>query len=168
MDKNLLAPFDYTFNIKGKNFRTHLIKLFATIYKVPEDLIKQISYDVACIHTTSINIDDIQDESDVRRGKPCSYLIYGVPNTINSSFYALFTMLQNMKSNYPICVSQIILDEIVNLHQGQGLDIIWNEQKIIPDLEEYYKMIDLKTTSLFRLVHNLCFTLGQDNQKKII
>ena len=39
-------------------------------------------------------------------------------------------MLQNMKSNYPICVSQIILDEIVNLHQGQGLDIIWNEQKL--------------------------------------
>ena len=38
--------------------------------------------------------------------------------------------------------------------------------KIIPDLEEYYKMIDLKTTSLFRLVHNLCFTLGQDNEKR--
>ena len=46
MDINLLAQFDYTFNIKGKNFRTHLIKLFATIYKVPDDLIEKISYDV--------------------------------------------------------------------------------------------------------------------------
>ncbi len=161
MEIDLLKPFNYTLQNKGKNFRTALIKLFASIYEVPKELIEQISSDITCIHTTSINIDDIQDESTTRRSKTCSYLIYGVANTINASFYALFKTLENMQHKYPIPVTQIVLKEIVNLHEGQGYDILWNELKYVPTIEEYNKMIDLKTTSLFRLINNLCNKLGK-------
>ena len=157
MDIDLLKPFKYTEETKGKNFRSHLILLFGSIYQVSKKLIKQISDDVSCIHNTSINIDDIQDESTTRRSKPCSYLVFGVPNTINASFYALFQTLEKMEKNYPISVTNIVLKEIVNLHKGQGLDIVWNETQYIPTTEEYFKMIDLKTTSLFRIVYNLCY-----------
>jgi len=166
MDIDLLKPFKYTEETKGKNFRSHLILLFGSIYQVPKKLIKQISDDVSCIHNTSINIDDIQDESITRRSKPCSYLVFGVPNTINASFYALFQTLEKMEKNYPISVTNIVLKEIVNLHKGQGLDIVWNETQYIPTIEEYFKMIDLKTTSLFRIVYTLCYKLGNIKEKE--
>lgn len=166
MDIDLLKPFKYTEETKGKNFRSHLILLFGSIYQVPKKLIKQISDDVSCIHNTSINIDDIQDESTTRRSKPCSYLVFGVPNTINASFYALFQTLEKMENNYPIPVTNIVLKEIVNLHKGQGLDIVWNETQYIPTIDEYIKMIDLKTTSLFRIVYTLCYNLGNIKEKK--
>merc|ERR1712166_1605330 len=129
MNIDLLIPYDYTLKIKGKNFRTKLIQLFASIYKVPKELIDKISEDIGCIHITSINIDDIQDGSITRRSKPCCYLTYGIANTINASFYALFTNLEKIEKKYPTPVLQLVLKEIVNLHQGQGLDIVWTEKK---------------------------------------
>jgi len=166
MDTDLLIPYNYTLETKGKNFRTQLIQLFSSVYKVPKEFVNKISEDVACIHTTSINIDDIQDGSFTRRSKPCSYLIHGIPNTINASFYALFKNLEKIEKKYSAPVLQIVLKEIVNLHQGQGLDIVWTEKKYIPTIEEYNEMVNLKTSSLFRLVQNMCYCLGLSKKKK--
>ena len=72
---------------------------------------------------------------------------YGVPNTINASFYALFIMLQNMKSNYPICVSQIILDEI-DIAAGKK---VAHNTKLIGNIEEQYLMDFRNQINLYKL-----------------
>jgi geranylgeranyl diphosphate synthase type 3 len=160
MNIDLLIPYKYTLDIKGNNFRLNLIQLFTSIYKVPIELIDIISEDIASIHTASINIDDIQDGSITRRCKPCCYIIHGVPNTINASYYALFKNLEIIDNKYPSPILQTVLTEIVNLHKGQGFDIVWNEMNYIPKIEEYNEMVNLKTSSLFRLIHNMCYQLG--------
>ncbi|KAI5956384.1 BTS1 [Candida jiufengensis] len=54
---------------------------------------------------------------------------------------------------------QILTEEMQRLHEGQGMDIYWRDflPKLdnLPTLEDYLKMINFKTSGLFRLTCNL-------------
>ena len=43
-------------------------------------------------------IDDIEDESKERRGKPCSYLLHGLDKSINSANLMYFLPFQKLLS----------------------------------------------------------------------
>lgn len=45
----------------------------------------------------SYRIDDIEDNSILRRGVPVAHSIYGVPSTINAANYVLFLSLQKVQ-----------------------------------------------------------------------
>ena len=45
---------------------------------------------VELLHNASLMIDDIQDGSVERRGKPCSHMVYGADNAINSANLVYF------------------------------------------------------------------------------
>jgi geranylgeranyl diphosphate synthase type 3 len=44
--------------------------------------------------TEDVRIDDIEDNSKLRRGIPVAHLIYGIPATINCANYMYFLALQ--------------------------------------------------------------------------
>jgi geranylgeranyl diphosphate synthase type 3 len=46
------------------------------------------------LHNASLLIDDIQDNSKLRRGVPVAHHIYGVPLTINTANYIYFLAMQ--------------------------------------------------------------------------
>lgn len=46
------------------------------------------------LHNASLLIDDIQDNSKLRRGAPVAHSIYGVPLTINAANYVYFLAMQ--------------------------------------------------------------------------
>jgi len=46
------------------------------------------------LHNASLLIDDIQDNSKLRRGSPVAHSIYGVPLTINAANYVYFLAMQ--------------------------------------------------------------------------
>ena len=41
-------------------------------------------------------MDDVEDNSELRRGLPVAHTIYGVPQTINSANYVYFLAMQEM------------------------------------------------------------------------
>lgn len=41
-------------------------------------------------------MDDVEDNSELRRGIPVSHLIYGVPQTINTANYVYFLAVQEL------------------------------------------------------------------------
>lgn len=49
---------------------------------------------VEMLHNASLLIDDIQDNSKLRRGSPVAHSIYGVPLTINAANYVYFLAMQ--------------------------------------------------------------------------
>ncbi|PPJ52522.1 hypothetical protein CBER1_10251 [Cercospora berteroae] len=51
--------------------------------------------------------------------------------------------------------TSIFLDEVVNLHRGQGLDLYWRDSSICPSQEQYLEMVKNKTGGLFRLLSRL-------------
>jgi geranylgeranyl diphosphate synthase, type III len=46
---------------------------------------------------------------------------------------------------------QVFVAEMLNLHRGQGQDILWRDQCTCPSEEEYRAMVLDKTGGLFRL-----------------
>lgn len=86
-------------------------------------------------------IDDIEDSSDLRRGKPVAHHIYGVPATINCANYVYFLSLQRCHALGNEKAMQVYIREMLKLHQGQGLDIFWRDHWQCPTEHEYLDMV---------------------------
>ncbi|QLG70616.1 hypothetical protein HG535_0A05570 [Zygotorulaspora mrakii] len=153
------SPYRHLAATRGKNFRSKLIEVFNVIYKLPQEQIDLVSNLVGVLHNSSLLIDDIEDSSEVRRGKTTAHLIYGIPMTINTANYMYFKAMEMIQliSNGDKFVLQDLMvifnEEMINLHRGQGLDIYWRDSlpKIIPDDTLYFNMVMNKTGGLFRL-----------------
>ncbi len=46
--------------------------------------------------TADVRMDDVEDNSELRRGIPVAHHIYGVPQTINTANYVYFLAMQEL------------------------------------------------------------------------
>lgn len=112
-------------------------------------------------------IDDIQDMSLLRRGRPVAHRIFGVAQTINSANYAYFLGQQRLYALKSPKALEIFTEELLNLHRGQGLDLFWRDSLNCPTEEEYLEMVSNKTGGLFRLAIRL-LQLESDREKYVL
>ena len=105
---------------------------------------------------TENRIDDIQDNSRLRRGGPAAHLVFGTAQTINAANYVYYLAQRELTGlhNWSAAIA-IFNEELLNLHRGQGLDLFWRDTLTVPSEEEYMQMINLKTGGLFRLAARL-------------
>ncbi|KAG1136665.1 hypothetical protein G6F37_002764 [Rhizopus arrhizus] len=151
----LLEPYNYLISHPGKDIRSKLIAAFDYWLNVPKDALKIITKTIEMLHTASLMIDDVQDDSDLRRGVPVAHHIYGVPQTINTANYVYFLALQDiLKLNIPEMVAAYT-EELIHLHQGQGIELYWRDSLTCPSEEEYIDMVNNKTSGLLRLAVRL-------------
>ncbi|MCF7953740.1 MAG: polyprenyl synthetase family protein [Spirochaetales bacterium] len=105
-------------------------------------------------HNGSLIVDDIEDGSDLRRGKPAVHTIYGTDFSINAGnlMYYLPTSCidgADLSREEKLQVYQIYSKYLRRVHFGQGFDISWhNDSSYIPDVESYEQMCRLKTGCL--------------------
>ncbi|CAG8906703.1 unnamed protein product [Penicillium egyptiacum] len=148
------GPLNYLLSAPGKDFRRQLISAFNQSLQVPADKLDVINHIVELLHTASLLIDDIQDDSELRRGLPVAHKVYGIPQTINSANYAYFLAQQELIHLKPDAF-HVFTEELLNLHLGQGKDLYWRDCLICPSEEEYLTMVSQKTGGLFRLALKL-------------
>ncbi|CCK67889.1 farnesyltranstransferase KNAG_0A02000 [Huiozyma naganishii CBS 8797] len=166
----LLKPYLHITQQQGKQFRTKLIHTFNQFYQVPAEILDTLTQIIDILHNSSLLIDDIEDSSALRRGITTSHLIYGVPMTINSANYMYFVAMQLINNfirgdstedlRLHKELTGIFNEELCNLHRGQGLDIYWRDNAVIPTEEMYFDMVMNKTGGLFRLTIRLMETLS--------
>jgi len=109
---------------------------------------------VELIHNFSLIHDDIEDNSDLRRGRPTVWKRWGVPQAINTGD-AMFTLahlsllrLETITSAQVVLEASNILQETcLHLTQGQHLDIAYETQRRVA-LEDYWVMVSGKTAAL--------------------
>lgn len=155
VDTRLLEPWTYICDVPGKNVRGILIKCFQRWMQIPEEELAQIAEVINYLHTASLLIDDIEDDSKMRRGVPVAHKVYGIPMTLNTANYVYFLALEKVhKLGSPRALS-VFTEELLNLHRGQGQDIMWRDAAECPTEEEYSKMVMDKTGGLFRLAVKL-------------
>eukprot|EP01103_Thecamoeba_quadrilineata_P001628 TRINITY_DN11472_c0_g1_i1.p1 TRINITY_DN11472_c0_g1~~TRINITY_DN11472_c0_g1_i1.p1 ORF type:complete len:305 (-),score=27.61 TRINITY_DN11472_c0_g1_i1:22-936(-) len=154
-DNVLLEPFQYILNTPGKEVRTRLIQAFNSWFNVPPAILKDITEIVQTLHISSLLIDDIEDNSKLRRGVPVAHSMYGIPWTINSANYAYFLALDKCNSLGNTAATKAFLEEMISLHRGQGFDIYWRDRNICPTEDDYRRMVLDKTGGLFRLAVRL-------------
>jgi octaprenyl-diphosphate synthase len=108
-------------------------------------------------HTASLIHDDIEDNSDERRGKPAVHLLYGTDTAINGGAFLYFLPLTCLDAAPlpPEGKNRIYRawgEYMRRLHLGQAMDIAWHRDfASLPALEDYERMCRLKTGCLARL-----------------
>ncbi|KAL4240164.1 Geranylgeranyl pyrophosphate synthase [Mactra antiquata] len=154
-EKILLDPYLYICQIPGKKIRGKLALAFNHWLKIPDDKLQIIGEATQMLHNASLLIDDIEDNSNLRRGIPVAHNIYGVPHTINSANYVYFLGLQKVLTlNHPDA-TKVFTGQILELHRGQGMDIYWRDSVRCPTEEDYKTMVIRKTGGLFGLAVGL-------------
>ncbi|KAI8371117.1 geranylgeranyl pyrophosphate synthase [Blakeslea trispora] len=151
----LLEPFHYLCSNPGKDVRTKMIEAFNAWLKVPKDDLIVITRVIEMLHSASLLIDDVEDDSVLRRGVPAAHHIYGTPQTINCANYVYFLALKEIaKLNKPNMIT-IYTDELINLHRGQGMELFWRDTLTCPTEKEFLDMVNDKTGGLLRLAVKL-------------
>ncbi len=90
--------------------------------------------------------DDIEDDSDERRGKPALHRIHGMPLALNAGDALHVYMWQVVHGSGVQGAFAAFLEMIHRTAEGQQLDLAWVEQKRF-DLttEDYFQLVHLKT-----------------------
>ncbi|KZS87790.1 terpenoid synthase [Sistotremastrum niveocremeum HHB9708] len=161
----LLEPYTYLTSNPGKEIRTKLIEAFNLWLEVPQEKLKIIGRVVSMLHTASLLMDDVEDDSQLRRGIPVAHKIYGIPQTINTANYVYFLAFKELLAlrdssptalgSPPQDLDKLVTDELINLHRGQGLDLLWRDSLSCPTEQEYVDMVNNKTGGLFRIAIKL-------------
>jgi len=170
-EKNEMAvtePFAYIASNPGKEIRGQMIEAFNRWLEVSPEKLAIISKVIRMLHSASLLVDDIEDDSQLRRGAPVAHRIYGIPQTINCANYVYFLAYQelfNLRDSSTADVDKIVTEELLNLHRGQGLEILWRDSLQCPTEEEYIGMVNNKTGGLFRIAVKLMMTCATKNQE---
>ena len=155
-DPLLLEPFTYINSFAGKDIRGKLIDCFQLWLQVESpDILQSIKDIVGDLHNASLLIDDIEDNSKLRRGQPVAHSIFGTAPVINCANYVYFLALKKCQDLNNQDAMNIFVTEMLHLHRGQGYDIAWRDHGRCPTESEYCDMVLDKTGGLFRLAVGL-------------
>jgi len=154
----LLTPGKDMLSRGGKRWRPLLMTLICEALgggdaALPLTPLVELSHNASLIH------DDIEDDSDERRGKPEIHKIYGIDTAINSGSFLYFLSLACIEAytgNNKELIYKLWGEYMRELHLGQAIDISWHRKiSFIPTVEEYFLMCGLKTGSLARIAAEL-------------
>jgi geranylgeranyl pyrophosphate synthase len=142
--------------------------------KNPEDFV-DFAIIPEVIHNGTLMVDDIEDASEFRRGKPCTYKIYGLDIAVNAGnamyYLPLLPLIKNKEkiSKEKLCkVYEIYVQEMISLSLGQAMDIAWHKGIANADkLEErdYLQMCAYKTGTLARMSAKIAAVLADANEE---
>ena len=127
---------------------------------------------VELVHNFSLVHDDIQDNSDKRRGRPTTWVKWGMPMAINVGD-ALFVMsnqaIIDLKGDYPaevvVKAAEILHNTCLELTRGQFLDMSYEERKDL-SVEDYWPMIAGKTAALLSACCHIGALLGGGDEAR--
>ena len=90
-------------------------------------------------------LDDIEDNSDERRGKPTLHKMYGTELAINAGdalHMIMWKIINDIKSNK---ISEEFYKMLLRTAMGQGVEQIWINEKPEATEERYFFVADSKT-----------------------
>ena len=174
---------EYVFNINiplldllergGKRWRPMLMLLLYEIKNNDIEKIIPLTPLVEFSHNGSLIVDDIEDNAELRRGKPAIHILHGVDMAINSAnflYFLAFNAIENsgFEDKLKFLFYRYYTKAMKRLHIGQGLDIQWHkDHSFIPEEEEYYQMCKFKTGALSRLAAEIALAASGATNEEI-
>ena len=127
---------------------------------------------IELIHNFSLVHDDIQDNSDLRRGRRTVWVKWGAPMAINvgdAMFVIANQAILDLVEHYPaemvVKAARILNDCCLDLTRGQYLDMSYEERNDL-SIEDYWPMIGGKTSALLSACTHIGSLLGYANDEK--
>jgi len=139
----------------GKRFRPALTFLACECVGGERESAVPAAAAVELLHNMTLIHDDIEDESELRRGTPCVHRIYGIPTAINAGDAMLIKVFEIANSSSiqedlrHKLVSQIA-KRAYEITWGQAFEFsMWKRKQFSED--EVIKLLKFKTGALTRL-----------------
>ena len=154
----LYGPLRDFLSRPGKEFRGALVTACYRLAGRKDAPPLELPMAIEALHAGSLIVDDIQDESLERRGRPALHRTYGVPTALNAGNWLYFWSLRLIdRAELPpatrLRAHHTVTDALLSCHYGQGLDLSVKlsdlEQSEVPGVVR--SCSELKTGSLMGL-----------------
>ena len=129
------------------------------------------------VHNGTLMVDDIEDSSEYRRGKPCTYKTFGLDIAVNAGnamyFLPLLPLLENRKKFSSKKLSKaytVYVQEMINISLGQAMDIAWHRGWAKADEiseKDYLQMCAYKTGTLARMAAKIAAVLCDADEQTV-
>ena len=124
----LLGPARALLSRPGKGFRESLVRLCWSVAGGRGQMPPALPLIVEIIHAGSLVIDDVEDDSSLRRGGACLHRLYGVPIAINVGNWMYFWALDlvgdlGLGDERAAALQRALTQGMFRCHFGQALDL---------------------------------------------
>ncbi len=167
----LLVPF---MKRGGKRIRPVLTLLSCGASGGDYDSVISPAAIIELFHNFTLIHDDIEDNSQFRRGEPALHITNGIPMALNSGD-ALYTLIWEQIATLPMETKQlfefqkIYASAFKRVVEGQGIEISWiHKDSYDVGEKDYLQMIGGKTAALMGLSCEAgAFVAGGEHQKQL-
>lgn len=157
----------------GKRIRPVLFLTTLQAFGVNYNKYIDLAVLIELVHNGTLVLDDIEDDADLRRGKPAAHKTYGLDSATNMgmSLHVLPLRILSKLEKYLTPKQQLRLwniyaDEVINVSFGQALDIHWHKTHPTHiSVKKYMEMVRLKTGSLMRMSLRMACVVANKNHK---
>ncbi|KAF2892307.1 hypothetical protein ILUMI_13865 [Ignelater luminosus] len=165
VEERIVEPMKYLMSSHGKNFRQKMLIAMNFWMKASERVTNLLSKAGYLVHNVTLVLDDIQDRSLMRRGKPCTHLIYGNGKCINL-FHFLVGSTMSITTQYADLFPDKTQMRFLSMAGrdivlGQVMDVYWRDNYICPTEGEYKLMVIRKTGSICLLFYKVLDIYGR-------
>jgi geranylgeranyl pyrophosphate synthase len=124
----LLGPLMDFLGRPGKEFRARLVRLGWQLSGRSHAPPPELPLIIEALHSGSLIVDDIEDESKERRGAPALHCGYGLPRALNAGNFLYFWALELLTRLDLPPITELALHRafsrtLLACHQGQALDL---------------------------------------------
>ncbi len=170
--ENLYNAAEYILAIGGKRIRPVCVLLANEMFSALTADAFNVATAIELFHNFSLIHDDIMDKAPVRRGVPTVHMKWGESTALLAGdvmFAQAYDYLTRIDIAHVQKITRLFNQTSKEVCEGQQLDMDF-EQRDMVSLEEYLKMITLKTSVLLAASLQLGALLGgagQGNQDKL-
>jgi len=144
----------------GRSFRPSLCIATARAFGTPMELALRTAVSIEMMHNAMLIHDDVEDESEQRRGKPAMHVTQGVPIAINVGDLLSLLAMRPLLDNRAILGSEMslrILEETERMAresaEGQAFELGWRRDNVTDVGEADYLEMVLKKTCWLATIH---------------
>jgi geranylgeranyl pyrophosphate synthase len=177
LNKGIAEPIWEILDRGGKRWRPALFLLICEALGKSSAECLDFAIIPEVVHNGTLIVDDLEDSSELRRGKPCTYKIFGVDiavNAGNAMYYLPLLPLMEKKAQLPAetlrDIYEVYVQEMMNLSLGQAMDITWHRGIANADAldeEDYLQMCAYKTGTLARMAAKISAVLAGANKELV-
>ena len=146
----------------GKMMRPSICLATAQAFGAPLEVAVPVAISIELLHNSLLIHDDIEDESDERRGGPTLHMLHGMPLALNAGsalgLMSLYPLLRNA-SRLGNDVAKRLLSETLRVGhesaEGQALELGWCRDNRLDLGERDYLAMVLKKTCWLATIHPL-------------
>ena len=138
----------YVLSSGGKRIRPALLILSARLCSYAGPRMYDLSTVIEFIHTATLLHDDVMDHAELRRGNPTVHSLWGNEISILIGDYLYAKAMSLALADKDHLVMETVSDVTVEMAKGQVIETLKQRDLGISEAE-YYRIIALKTASLF-------------------